>query len=292
MSRPVTPSQPAQPVRPAEPAEPVRADKPVLPALSAPAVRPEVAAPPTRRAWVEQIMGMPISIHLRGEDVDRPEAHAAVAESFRILREMDSIFSTYRDDSDLMRLRREEVQVSQCSPLVEEALRIGQEAEVVTEGAFTTLLPTGDGDLAFDPTGLVKGWAVDRASVPLLALERVSFCINAGGDILVGAHPDMPATGPRAIMWRVGVEDPLDRQRIASTLTLARGAVATSGTAARGAHLYDPRARELVGRPGSVTVTGPTLLWADVWATALFVGSERTSEAFATRATDYLSTAL
>ena len=254
--------------------------------------RPETAPAPARRAWVEQIMGMPISIHLRGEEVDRPEAQEAVADAFRDLREMDSIFSTYRPDSDLMRLRREEVRVSQCSPLVEEALRIGQEAEVLTRGAFTTLLPTGDGDLAFDPTGLVKGWAVDRASVPLLALERISFCINAGGDILIGTHPAMPTAGAEAIVWRVGVEDPLDRQRVASTLTLARGAVATSGTAARGAHLYDPQSRELVGRPGSVTVTGPTLLWADIWATALFVGSGRTSEAFATSAPDYLATAL
>lgn len=289
MSRPATPSQPVpstKPVLPLQPLEPVQGIRPPLPA------QPGAAPAPARRAWVEQIMGMPISIHLRGDDVDRPEAQQAVAEAFRILREMDSIFSTYRDDSDLMRLRREEVQVSQCSPLVEEALRIGQEAEVLTKGAFTTLLPTGDGDLAFDPTGLVKGWAVDRASVPLRSLERISFCINAGGDILIGAHPDMPTTGPDAIVWRVGVEDPFDRQRIASTLTLARGAVATSGTAARGAHLYDPHSRELVGRPGSVTVTGPTLLWADIWATALFVGSDSTSEAFATSATDYLSTAL
>jgi len=257
-----------------------------------PADQPETTPAPARRAWVEQIMGMPISIHLRGEDVDRLEAREAVADAFRILREMDSIFSTYRHDSDLMRLRREEVQLSQCSPLVDQALRIGQEAEVLTQGAFTTLLPTGDGDLAFDPTGLVKGWAVDRASAPLLALERISFCINAGGDILIGAHPAMPAAGGDAIVWRVGIEDPLDRQQVARTLTLARGAVATSGTAARGAHLYDPQSRELVGRPGSVTVTGPTLLWADIWATALFVGTDRTREAFAASAPDYLSTAL
>jgi thiamine biosynthesis lipoprotein len=159
-------------------------------------------------------------------------------------------------------------------------------------GAFTTLLPTGAGDLAFDPTGLVKGWAVDRASAPLLSLPRVSFCINAGGDLLVGAGPGLPEVGPGAITWRVGVEDPLDRQRIAHTLTLVRGAVATSGTAARGAHLYDPGSGELVGRSGSVTVTGPTLLWADIWATALFVGSARTRGAFAATAPDYESTEL
>ena len=163
---------------------------------------------------------------------------------------------------------------------------------MLTRGAFTTLLPTGEGDLAFDPTGLVKGWAVDLASRPLCALERISFCVNAGGDILVGAHPDMPTSGRDAITWRVGIEDPADRSRIATTMTLTHGAVATSGTAARGAHLYDPATGELVGRPGSVTVTGPTLLWTDIWATALFVGGAATREAFATSATDYLSTAL
>lgn len=250
------------------------------------------APAPERRAWVEQVMGMPISVHLRGQDVNRPEAHQAVAAAFAVLREMDSIFSTYREDSDLMRVRREEVPMSACSPLLEEALQIGQEAEVATRGAFTTLLPTGDGDLAFDPTGLVKGWAVDRASAPLLELERISFCINAGGDVLVGAHRDLPTTGPEAIVWRVGVEDPRDRQRIAHTLTLVRGAVATSGTAARGAHLYDPSAGEMVGRAGSVTVTGPTLLWADIWATALFVGTTDTRDAFARNAPGYTSTAL
>jgi thiamine biosynthesis lipoprotein len=53
---------------------------------------------------------------------------------------------------------------------------------------------------------------------------------------------------------------------------LHHGGVATSGTAARGAHLYDPNAQTLVDRRGSVTVVGPSLMWADVWATALFVG--------------------
>ena len=109
-------------------------------------------------------MGMPISIHLRGASALTQAGERAVAQAFAVFREMDRIFSTYRDDSDLMRLRREEVDVSEVSPLVKEALAIGERAERDTLGAFTTLLPTGEGDLAFDPTGLVKGWAVDRAA--------------------------------------------------------------------------------------------------------------------------------
>ena len=63
--------------------------------------------------------------------------------------------------------------------------------------------------------------------------------------------------------------------------------MATSGTAARGAHLYDPASEWMVDRAGSVTVTGPTLLWADIWATALFVGGRATREAFDARAVGY-----
>jgi FAD:protein FMN transferase len=250
----------------------------------------EVASAPARRAWVEDVMGMPISIHLRGASALGPAAERAVAEAFAILREMDRIFSTYRDDSDLMRLRREEVEVSAVSPLVTEALAIGERAERDTLGAFTTLLPTGAGDLAFDPSGLVKGWAVDRAAGCLLDLAATSACINAGGDLLLVPSGDLPRQGHGSIAWRVGIENPHNRSEVASTVSLTEGAVATSGTAARGAHLYDPRTGGMVGRTGSVTVVGPTLLWADIWATALFVGDEGTGDAFARSAPDYRST--
>ena len=251
-------------------------------------VRPALS----RRAWVEQVMGMPVSIHLRGEVVDRPEAQEAVEQAFDTMRRLDSIFSTYRDDSDLMRLRRGEVDLRACSPLVREALVIGERAERLTRRAFTTLLPTGEGALAGDPTRRGQGWAVDLAALPLALLPRTSFCLNAGGDLLIGAHPDVPLTGDEAITWRVGIEDPHDRSQIGSTVSLTHGAVATSGTAARGTHLYDPSSGTFVGRQGSVTVIGPTLLWADIWATALFVGGEETREAFALSAPDYLSTVL
>ena len=251
-----------------------------------------VVPPVGRKAWVEQVMGTPVSIHLRGPEVDSALAARAVAGAYSTLRGMDVVFSTYREDSDVIRLRRGEMTLEECSPFVREALALGELAERRTGGAFTTLLPTGAGDLAFDPTGLVKGWAVDLAARELETLAGTSYCINAGGDLLIGAHADLPRSGPGALPWRVGIEDPRDRTSIATTVSLTHGAVATSGTAARGAHLYDPVTGRQVGRPGSVTVIGPTLVWADIWATALFVGGERAREAFARSAPDYLSTAL
>jgi Membrane-associated lipoprotein involved in thiamine biosynthesis len=250
------------------------------------------AAPLERKAWVEQVMGMPVSIHLRGHELSRPRAVEAVRAAYATLRRLDGIFSTYRPDSEVMRLQRGEVSIGQCCVEVREVLAIGEQAERRTGGAFTTLLPTGAGELAFDPTGLVKGWAVDVVARELAGLSDVSYCINAGGDLLIGAHPDVPLSGSGSISWRVGIEDPRDRSAIVRTVPMTHGAVATSGTAARGAHLYDPATGEYVGRSGSVTVIGPELVWADIWATALFVGGEPAREAFALAAPDYLSTVL
>ena len=161
-------------------------------------------------------MGMPVSIHLRGDGAWSPSAERVVRAAFETFREMDELFSTYRPQSQLMRMRRGEIGLEACSPLMVDAMAIGEHASRVTQGAFTTLLPTGDGDLAFDPTGLVKGWTVDLACSHLSDLPGVSWCINAGGDLRVGAHPDLPRHGPGSITWRVGVEDPDDHTRVAS----------------------------------------------------------------------------
>ncbi len=235
----------------------------------------------TRRAWVQQHMGMPMSIHLRGAALTGPEVEKAVEAAYRLLARMDEIFSIWKPDSQLSRLRRGELHLSDCDPLVARAAELGRLAHEVTEGAFSTQLPDPAGVPRFDPTGLVKGWAVDLASAALSGLPGTSWCINAGGDVRAGRHRHVPPTGADAAPWRIGIEDPRDRSRIARIVPLVDGAVATSGTAARGAHLYDPSGGRFVGRPGSTSVVGPDLLWADIWATALFVGGEGTRAAFA-----------
>ncbi|NMM33326.1 MAG: FAD:protein FMN transferase, partial [Phycicoccus sp.] len=213
-------------------------------------------------------MGMPISIHLRGEDVESPMVAQVVEDVFELLREVDRLFSTYRDDSEVNRIRRGELDAEHADPLVQQVIALCQQAGELTKGAFTDQLPDDQGVLRFDPTGLVKGWAADRAANRLAELSGLSFLLNAGGDVVVGG------TDGSGALWRVGIEDPRDRSRVAQVVELHHGGVATSGTAARGAHLYDPNAQTFVDRAGSITVIGPRLMWADVWATALFVGSK------------------
>ena len=214
-----------------------------------------------RRAFVEQVMGMPVSVHLRG-DVDSPAADAAVGQVFAHLRKVDEVFSTWRADSELSRALRGELDPRDAHPWLAEVRELCTVAELRTGGLFSA--HTADG--GYDPTGLVKGWAVEGAAAHLAHVPGISFCLGAGGDLVAGA-----GYGAAPSSWRIGIEDPRDRSRVAATVELTRGGLATSGTAARGAHILDPRSGAAVERSGSATVWGPTLLWADVWATALFV---------------------
>jgi thiamine biosynthesis lipoprotein len=213
---------------------------------------------------VDQIMGMPISIHLRGTAAPSLR-QAAVDAVYAELREVDRVFSTYRSDSDISRLRREEITVADCDASVAEVLARCEEARLVTGGSFDAWLPGPDGVVRVDPSGLVKGWAVERAAGHLSALAGDDFYLNAGGDIALGcANNQSPP-------WRIGVEDPRRQDSLLGVLTMASGAVATSGTLHRGEHLIDPATGRAATAMRSVTVVGPSLLWADVYATAAFV---------------------
>jgi thiamine biosynthesis lipoprotein len=221
------------------------------------------AQPATRRAWVEQIMGMPISIHLRGGAAP-PDRLAAVEAAFAELREVDRVFSTYRAESEISRLDRGELAIEECSPVVREVLDLCEQARAATGGYFDIRLPDRHGKLKLDPSGLVKGWAAERAARHLRQLGSDDHYLNAGGDIA------LRCVGLHSPPWRIGVEHPDRPGELLGVLPLRRGGIATSGTAQRGEHIVDPT----TGRPAtalrSVTVIGPSLLWADVYATAAF----------------------
>ncbi len=200
------------------------------------------------RTDVRHIMGMPIGIAL-GDPED-----GGVEAAFDWLREVDAIFSTYRDDSDISRLDRGELTLAECRPVVDEVLTRCLALERAT-GGFFSVRAAG----RLDPSGLVKGWAVAGAA------ERLAnFCINAGGDVIARGRP---APDRR---WRVGIRHPVDLDRLAAVLAVEDMAVATSGEYERGAHIVDPH----TGAPPtgllSVSVVGPDLAAADAYATAAF----------------------
>ncbi len=226
---------------------------------------PDAPADSGRRAFVEQVMGLPVSIHLRAgrrQALDGHEVLTAVEQTFGVLRRVDTVFSTWRDDSDLLRVRRGDLDPAGAHPWLAEVERLCAEAERRTAGLFSASY----GSAGYDPTGMVKGWAVEQAAMHLRHVPGISWCVNAGGDLLAGT-----GRGASPSTWRVGVEDPRVPGVVAARIPLRVGGLATSGAAARGAHVVDPRTGAAITREGSATVWGPTLLWADVWATALFV---------------------
>lgn len=228
-----------------------------------------LAAPVRPRRYVEHVMGMPISLALRGRHTDDARARDAWTEVIADLRDADRVFSTYRDDSFVSRLARGEITVADCPPEVAEVLELGVLARLQSGGAFDVRRPRPDGSVVLDPSGVVKGWAVQRASSWLHTLTGTDFCLSAGGDMV--CYTDDPEGDP----WRIGIEHPLDPSHLVAVVPIRRGGVATSGTAHRGQHLVDARTGTAPTRVASVTVVAGSLTWADLDATAAYaIGAE------------------
>ena len=214
---------------------------------------------------VAHVMGMPVSLALRGRHVGDLESESAWAEAVATLRDVDRVFSTYRADSFVSRLDRGVLDLVDCPPEVAEVLALAERARRESGGAFDV---RRGGRL--DPSGVVKGWAVERAARPLRHhLDDTDFCLSAGGDLV--CHVADPARPP----WRIGIEDPHDPTRVVAVVPVRDGAVATSGLAHRGGHVVDARTGQVPRALASVSVVADDLVTADVDATAAFaLGAE------------------
>jgi len=207
-------------------------------------------------------MGTVVSIDVREPGSQVPAVAAAVEAAVAWLHEVDARFSVYREDSEIRRLDRGELALDDCHPDVRHVLRSCEDLRIASGGAFDAGRHRPDRGL--DPSGFVKGWAVDEAADLLAAAGARSFSINAGGDVLVRGEP----SPGRA--WRVGIRHPEDPASVAAVLEIRGGAVATSGLYERGAHIRDPRSAAVPDELVSVTVMGPRLGPADAYATAAF----------------------
>jgi thiamine biosynthesis lipoprotein len=207
---------------------------------------------------VEHVMGTVFSFDIRTPR--SPSVTVGLAEAVAWLHHVDRVFSPYRPDSQITRLAEGRAALGECDPEVAEVLRLGAEIERITGGAFTCE-PGG----RLDPSGLVKGWAVERASTILHEAGARDHCVNGGGDIQARgeAGPGEP--------WRIGLADPHDRGGLIAVVSGGDIAVATSGTAERGRHILDPRTGRPAAGLASVTLAGRHLTDVDALATAAFV---------------------
>lgn len=202
------------------------------------------------------VMGIPMSIDVR----DERDAAPAAERAFRILREADERFSTYRPDSEVSLANAAGDAGFEHSADFREVAAIGEAASAASGGAFRVRRPDGTWDL----DGVVKGWATARAARELAAAGLRDFCLNAGGDVVVSGSPG--AGRP----WSVGIRSPHTPTDMLAVLAVTDAGVATSGAYERGSHIVDGRDESPAGSLRSVTIVADDLTTADVLATAVF----------------------
>ncbi len=201
------------------------------------------------------VMGMPVTVDVR----DPGAAASALDEVYGDLAYVDSIFSTYRPESPISQINAGRLSPEESAPIVRAVLALCREFERSTNGYFS---PWHDGVL--DPSGLVKGWAIARAATILDGHGYRDYFVDAAGDVRTRGHA---ATGTP---WRVGIRHPIEKEKTARVVLATDFAVATSGTYEKGAHIYDPHTGRPVTDLLSMTVVGPDIVTADVFATATF----------------------
>jgi thiamine biosynthesis lipoprotein len=201
------------------------------------------------------LMGMPITVEIADQRVSADDLEAV----YSYLVYVDEIFSTYKETSEISRLNRGELSTNEYSEDLRGVLALSEETRRATGGYFNIWR----GGVC-DPSGLVKGWAVRNAARILDDRGFHTYYLDAGGDLqLAGMKDGAP--------WRVGIRNPFNRAEHVKALSLTDHGVATSGTAIRGQHIYNPyqsgwQITEIV----SMTVIGPDVYEADRFATAAF----------------------
>ena len=207
-------------------------------------------------------MGMPVRViladaHASQEDIDRV---------FHYLTSIDETFSTYKPHSEISRINRGEIQDTDYSSDMARIFALADDTKRATNGYFDIQTPGG----ALDPSGIVKGWAVNEAATLLRSLGYSHFYVEIGGDIQTAGEA---AAGKP---WSIGIRNPFKIDEIVKVVYPKNRGIATSGTYVRGNHIYDPN----TGTPVetdlvSLTVIGDDVYEADRFATAAFAMGTR-----------------
>ena len=202
-------------------------------------------------------MGMPVTL----EVVDSNVTGDVFESIFAYFEYVDEKFSTYKDTSEISLINRHELALDNASEDMQTIFALAEQTRLETDGYFDI---QNNGKI--DPSGLVKGWAINQAAQILRQKGFKNFYVEAGGDI------QLAGKNGKGKNWRVGIRNPFNMDEIVKVLSASECGVATSGTYVRGQHIYNPKND---GRPAldilSLTVIGPDIYEADRFATAAFV---------------------
>ncbi|MFV2126397.1 FAD:protein FMN transferase [Micromonospora sp. LOL_013] len=204
------------------------------------------------------------------ERIGRRGLSEAIGDAVAELRAIDVTYSPLRPNSLVSLLRRGEVAAEVYPPLADIVHRC-EAMRVATEGWFDPWAVPG----GFDPAGMIKGWAIERAAGRLRAAGITDYAVVSGGDLV--ARGRAPHGGP----WRIALQQPLPADTgdgpagttpgsQPTTVTMMDGAIGTSGLTVGSRKVVNPHTGAVVERDSAAMVLGADLAVADGYATALF----------------------
>lgn len=205
-------------------------------------------------------MNIPFTVKLATKDPDDlvlKQLEAVTKKIASKLHQIDLNFSPFRPDSLVSKFQLGDRRPLLDSKDFQSIYAQTVLAEQMTDGVFT-LYFSGK----YDPTGLVKGWAIEQSFEqflrPLLSDPKIEgVSLNGGGDIKLATRNDSN------FQWGVGIENPKNLLDIIATYYIRNGAIATSGNSKRGEHIIKSEFNGV----SQVTVVSNSLIDADVWAT-------------------------
>ena len=215
------------------------------------------------------VWGTIVDVDVASSSVSADLLNAAMQTVKDFCHGVDQDFSTYIDSSWVTRLRRGEVDIADCPASVQEVWDLCLQAKYLSDDAFDPWAVEG----GFDPSGLVKGWAADICADLLVAAGAHHVQVNAAGDLALRGGFFDTADGV-VKPWKIGVVNPDDKQEVLQVFEITDGAIATSGTYERGAHITDPYTGMIAIGAKSATIVGAAGWLCDALATAVMVAGQ------------------
>lgn len=200
-------------------------------------------------------MGMTVTVEI----VDAGTTSEDLAIAFNYFDYVDQKFSPFKPESEVSQINRGKLSPKDYSHDMVEILRLAEKTKKASSGYFDI---SRNGKI--DPSGIVKGWAINNAAKLLKKSGFKNFFVDAGGDVQVSGRSSFKKP------WTIGIENPFVKNQIIKVISVKTEGVATSGTYLRGQHIYNPFSHKKITDIVCLTVIGPNIYEADRFATAAF----------------------
>ena len=214
------------------------------------------------------LMGMPITIEVFGSP------KKTIEKSYKRLEQINQLYSPYISTSQLSKFWSQSQNLSDMSKefrsIYDECIKY----EKLTDGYFSAFF-----EKRYNPTGYVKGWAIEQVSKKIKKDGFDDYCINLSGDMKFSSSGEK--------IWRVAIQNPFDKNKSIAVLALKNGAIATSGNYERGEHILNPKKPNVISDIAGVTIVGEDIIKADVLATAIYAMGLSKAKKFLDKEQDY-----